>query len=281
MQKRKLRWILIIIIVAISLYQYANQDESFETVSPELPATLEAPEEESVVVTETETVEMATKTPLLEAESVEPTLIPTENPDQFANLEEVDGDFDFFVMALSWSPDYCASNDYQDAQQCSIGKQLDFVLHGLWPQYEQGWPDYCSTEELPYDLKDEYTGLYPSDKLFDHEWEKHGTCSGLSPEGYLAWSEALKEGLVIPLSYDSPLEPFRADADSLRAAFVAENPSFSENSFAIYCSGSGRFLKEIFVCYEKDGTPRECSDEILKKAAKSCGQEDFLVRNTR
>ena len=196
-------------------------------------------------------------------------------------LEEADGDFDYYVMALSWSPDYCESTGYQDEQQCSIGKQLDFVLHGLWPQYENGWPSYCSTEELPYDLKDEFAGLYPSEKLFDHEWEKHGTCTGLSPESYLLWSQAVKEYLVIPPSYDSPLEPFRADAESLKDDFIEFNSEFSEDSFAIYCSGSGRFLKEIFVCYEKDGTPRECSDEVLEKASKSCGREDFLVRNTR
>ncbi|MBT3339105.1 MAG: ribonuclease [Anaerolineae bacterium] len=185
------------------------------------------------------------------------------------------------MMALSWSPDYCASNGSNDPQQCSIGKKLDFVLHGLWPQYESGYPSYCSTESMDYDLIDEYWGLYPSEKLFDHEWEKHGTCTGLTPEGYLLWSQELKEGLEIPAAFDSPLEPFRTDAEELKEAFIETNPEFSEDSFAVYCSDSGRFLKEIFVCYEKDGDPRACSGELLKKASKSCGQPDFLVRNTR
>ncbi|MBT3322392.1 MAG: ribonuclease [Anaerolineae bacterium] len=184
-------------------------------------------------------------------------------------------------MALSWSPDYCASTDYQDEQQCSSGKQLDFVLHGLWPQYNSGYPSYCSTESLPNYLIDDFTGLYPSEKLFDHEWEKHGTCTGLSPEGYLLWSEALKVSLVIPDIFDSPAEPFRTDAAELAEAFIEANAGFSVDSFAVYCSGSGRFLKEIFVCFEKDGEPISCSNEIIKKAEKSCGQEDFLVRNTR
>ena len=269
MQKKTLRTILIVIIIAISLYKFVNDTESMVSEPSTQPITtitaLAIPEE----IFET-----------AEAQN-QPTVLPTETPVQTVYLEEATGDFDFYVMALSWSPDYCASTDYQDEQQCSIGKQLDFVLHGLWPQYEQGWPSYCSTEELPYDLKDDFEGLYPSEKLFNHEWEKHGTCAGLSPEGYLHWSQELKENLVIPDAFDSPAEPFRTDAAELADAFIAVNPEFSEDSFAVYCSGSGRFMKEVFVCFEKDGSPRDCSDEILKKASKSCGQDSFLVRNTR
>ena len=269
MQKRTLRWILIIIVVAISLYQFFNDAD------PRAP-------EPSTQPTATNTA-LGIPAEVFETAEVqiEPTVLLTETPAQRVSLEEATGNFDFYVMALSWSPDYCASTDYQDEQQCSIGKELDFVLHGLWPQYEQGWPSYCSTEELPYDLKDEYASLYPSEKLFDHEWEKHGTCAGLSPEGYLLWSQELKENLEIPAAFDSPTEPFRTDAAELADAFIAINPEFSEDSFAVYCSGSGRFMKELFVCFEKDGEPRSCSDEILKKASKSCGQDDFLVRNTR
>ena len=277
MKKKKLTPLLAAIVALIFAFQFFTDEENGD-----LPPISDGTETEVAV---TDEVDTPTETADVTITAEPPTKVPTETPilpdDPFDNLEEADGDFDYWVMALSWSPDYCATNDYQDEQQCSIGRQLDFVLHGLWPQYEDGWPSYCSTEELPDDLKNEYGGLYPNDKLFDHEWEKHGTCSGLSPEGYLAWSKALKEGLIIPAEYDSPLEPFRTDAESLQAAFVADNPTFSESAFAVYCSGSGRFLKEIFVCYEKDGNPRECSSEVLSRAARSCGQPDLLVRNTR
>ena len=275
MQKKTLRTILIVIIIAIAIYQSANQDESAEPLSQGFPVTLEQPEDVTTIDTEEAEIELDTETP----DVIEPALTPAETPDQFADLEEADGDFDFFVMALSWSPDYCASNN--DPQQCSIGKKLDFVLHGLWPQYESGYPSYCSNEKMSNDLVDEFWGLYPSEKLFDHEWEKHGTCTGLTPEGYLLWSQELKDGLVIPAAFDSPEEPFRTDADGLEKAFIQDNPEFIEDSFAVYCSGSGRFMKELFVCFEKDGEPRACSDEILRKASKSCGQDNFLVRNTR
>lgn len=248
--------LLTVVVIAIVAYQFMTGDETIDSVI--------APVDDAPLTQSADEVDA-----------------PALEESDFTALEEPDGDFDYWVMALSWSPDYCATNDYEDEQQCSIGKQLDFVLHGLWPQYEDGWPSYCTEEAFPYDLQADYAGLYPNDNLFSHEWEKHGTCSGLTPQGYLEWSETLKEALIIPPEYDAPLEPFRTDTANLQATFVEYNPAFRENAVAVYCSGSGRFLKEIYVCYEKNGDPRECSSEVLSKAARSCGQPDFLVRNTR
>ena len=90
--------------------------------------------------------------------------------------------FDYFVLALSWSPDYCATDGINDPQECSLGKKLGFVLHGLWPQNNQGYPSSCTNEALPASVKAAFPQLYPNDSLFDHEWEKHGTCTGLSPQ---------------------------------------------------------------------------------------------------
>jgi len=191
------------------------------------------------------------------------------------------GDFDFYVLTLSWSPDYCVSSGANDPQQCSLGKKLGFVLHGLWPQYNQGYPSDCSTARLPEEVKAQFPNLYPSPKLYDHEWEKHGTCSGLTPEQYLALSKKLKDSIAIPALYRAPEQPVRVTSTQLKKDFVAGNPSLSESSLATYCSGSGRFLQELYVCFSVDGKPQACSKEIHDKAAKSCGNPDFLVRNVR
>ena len=189
--------------------------------------------------------------------------------------------FDYFVLSLSWSPDYCASDGQNDSQQCSTGKQLGFVLHGLWPQYNQGYPSDCSTEKLPAAVKSQFPGLYPNDALADHEWEKHGTCTGLSPARFLAYSKQIKESVAIPLAYRSPQAPFRTQSDQLTQQFIQINPGFSAAAFAVNCSSTGRYLKELVVCFSKAGKPIACSAEVQKNAAKSCQNPDFLVRNTR
>jgi ribonuclease T2 len=189
--------------------------------------------------------------------------------------------FDFYVLALSWSPDYCATDGQNDAQQCSIGKKLGFVLHGLWPNYERGYPEYCSTQKMPPDVRAKFPNLYPSSKLYDHEWEKHGTCSGLSPESYLELSKTLKNSVQSPAAYRTPENPFRSTSKQLKSDFTFTNPALFDASLAVYCSGSGRFLSEVFVCFSPDGEPAACSNDVQTKALRSCGNPDFLVRNVR
>jgi ribonuclease T2 len=191
------------------------------------------------------------------------------------------GEFDFYVLALSWSPDYCVSNGAGDAQQCGPGRKLGFVLHGLWPQYDTGHPSDCSNQKLPPEVEAAFPGLYPSRKLYAHEWEKHGTCSGLEPAEYLSLSRSLKEAVRIPDAYRAPEQPLRVTTRQLKADFEAANPGLGDSSLAAYCSGSGRFLKELFVCFSQDGRPVACSPEIHKKASRSCQKPDFLVRNVR
>jgi ribonuclease T2 len=198
-----------------------------------------------------------------------------------SQIDEPTGNFDFFVLALSWSPDYCASNSSNDPQQCSIGKKLGFVLHGLWPQNKHGYPSNCSNEMMPLDVKAEFPSLYPNLNLYDHEWEKHGTCSGLSPQQFLSLSKRLKESVVIPSAFKTLESPIRTTTNKLIKEFTNVNPSYSVASIAVICSGSGRYLKEVYVCFSKEGQPITCSSEVLKTAANTCQRPDFLIRNIR
>ncbi|MEH2089344.1 ribonuclease T2 family protein [Nostoc sp.] len=191
------------------------------------------------------------------------------------------GKFDFYVLTLSWSPDYCAKNGTRDPQQCGSGKKLGFVLHGLWPQYQAGYPANCSTQKLPSEVKRRFPNLYASNKLYDHEWEKHGTCSGKTPAEYLGLSKKLKDAIAIPAAYNRPNKPVRTTITNFKNSFVSANNQITADGVAPFCSGSGRFLQEVFFCYSKNGEPGICSAEILKRSQKSCGQPDFLLRNVR
>jgi ribonuclease T2 len=203
------------------------------------------------------------------------------SPTPGKHVNDTPGDFDFYVLSLSWSPDYCAGSNVDDPQQCSLGKKLGFVLHGLWPQYNRGYPADCSNVTLPNDAQQKFPNLFPSPKLYTHEWDKHGTCSGLTPQEYLTLAKTLKDAIAIPTAYRTPAKAFRTTSDDLKSAFVAANSAFSEDALAVQCSGSGRYLQELRVCFSREGQPVACSQEIQNDAAKSCGNADFLVRNVK
>jgi ribonuclease T2 len=199
-------------------------------------------------------------------------------PPAFAR-DDRPGVFDYYAMSLSWSPEYCASRD--DPVQCASGRQLGFVLHGLWPQFEKGYPDSCSRARLPAALRDRYADMYPAPKLIGHEWQKHGTCSGLSPEAYLSLSAKLKEGLKIPAAFQKPQQPVRVTPGEFEQAFKQANSWLAKDSVLPYCTGGGRFLREAHVCYGKDGASRSCALDEIKRSQKSCGQASFLLKNVR
>jgi ribonuclease T2 len=193
----------------------------------------------------------------------------------------VAGKFDYYVLALSWSPDYCAAKGGRDPQQCGGGKQLGFVLHGLWPQYQRGYPQSCTTEAFNPQMVQQFPDLYPSAKLYTHEWSKHGTCSGLTQLQYHQLAKTLKASVKIPDRYQRPRQPFRVTLAEFKRDFVQANPRFTENHIAPTCSGSGRFFQEVRVGYTQAGQPVTLSPEVLRRSQQSCGQPNFLIRNVR
>jgi ribonuclease T2 len=198
---------------------------------------------------------------------------PSRNPAQ-------PGQFDYYTVAHSWSPAYCATAR-KDSEQCDSGRQLGFVQHGLWPQYEKGYPQNCSTERLPEQARAKFAPLYPSASLVAHEWSKHGTCSGLDPAAYFALSGKLKEQLVIPAPFVRPREPVRTNYNDMVKAFRRANPGMPINSVLPFCGGGGRFLREVHACYTRNGEPRACSSGQVKRSFNSCRLNDFLVQSVR
>jgi ribonuclease T2 len=189
------------------------------------------------------------------------------------------GRFDHYAVALSWSPSYCATHD--DASQCSTGRQLGFVLHGLWPQYEKGYPQQCSTERLPERDKQRYAPLFPSPKMIGHQWSKHGTCSGLNPAAYFELSEKLQKQLVIPAPYQRPAQPVRASYGEFVQTFRAVNPRLADHSVLPFCADGGRFLREIHVCYDKRGASASCSDGEIRRSMNTCRKGTFVMQSVR
>jgi ribonuclease T2 len=167
------------------------------------------------------------------------------------------GDFDFYVLSLSWLPTWCATADDQDPSQCRVAER-GFSVHGLWPQYERGYPEFCPSSK-PRWLADETVAMIrhvmPSASLARYQWRKHGMCSGLDEADYFTLLVRAAEGISIPDTLTGQmLSPAR-----IEAAFAAANPGLSADGMSVQCRG-GR-LTEVRICLTKDLAFRAC-DEV-------------------
>jgi ribonuclease T2 len=81
--------------------------------------------------------------------------------------------------------------------------------------------------------------------------------------------------------YRKPTQPVRVSAQQFKEEFRKANPTLADNGVVPFCTGAGRFLREVHACYDKDGHSRTCAAEETKRAEKSCGQGTFLVQSVR
>src|SRR6185437_9375438 len=114
------------------------------------------------------------------------------------------GQFDYYVLSMSWAPTYCLTHT-DDSEECS-GKGYGFVLHGLWPQYDTGgYPENCSTQfTLTADAASKGRTIYPSERLMQHEWREHGSCSGLDAQQYFNSADRATAAIRIPTTMEAP-----------------------------------------------------------------------------
>ncbi|PWK75576.1 ribonuclease T2 [Aminobacter sp. AP02] len=176
--------------------------------------------------------------------------------------------FDFYVLALSWSPSYCeAEGEQANGQQCRAGRPYAFVVHGLWPQYERGYPLDCKTNNSDVS-SEKLRGLYdlmPSAGLIRHEWRKHGTCSGLSQDDYFKVLRAARQKVEIPSEFKR-LDAYRTLAPGqAERAFLQSNPQMKADGIAVVCDR--RYLQEVRICMTKDLEFRGCP-EIERRACR-------------
>lgn len=184
----------------------------------------------------------------------------TETKEAAAGVPGGEG-FDFYVLALSWSPSYCeAEGEQANGQQCRAGRPYAFVVHGLWPQYERGYPENCPTNNSDVS-SDKLRGLYdlmPSAGLIRHQWRKHGTCTGLGQGDYFKVLRAAREKIEIPKEFKS-LDAYRTLApDQAERAFLQSNPEMSADSVVVTCDR--RYLREVRICMTKDLGFRACPE---------------------
>jgi ribonuclease T2 len=183
------------------------------------------------------------------------------------------GDFDYYVMALSWSPNWCAlEGDARGSPQCRKDSGHGWTLHGLWPQYHQGWPSYCrTTEPQPTPaMTQAMSDIMGTSGLAWHQWRKHGVCSGLSARGYFELSRQAYDSITRPAIFRRLDKPVRLPARLIEEAFLKENPELEPDMFTVTCR-DGR-IQEARICLSKTLDPVLCGRDVLR----DCTLQDAL-----
>jgi len=170
------------------------------------------------------------------------------------------GEFDFYVLYLS------------SQTQCS-GRPFSFVVHGLWPQYERGFPEYCQrpAPRLARSIMNSMLDLMPAPGLIFNEWDKHGTCSGLGERAYFETIRKARATVKIPEEFLQLSEPKTIAPGDIEVAFIKVNPGLSSSAISVTCDS--KRLSEVRVCLSKDLQFRSC-EEIDRRA---CRRDEVVM----
>lgn len=185
------------------------------------------------------------------------------------------GKFDYYLMSLSWSPQYCAGKP-DDWVQCRGPRTFGFVLHGLWPQYEKGYPQSCQTaEKLDAATAKSMLDIMPAEQLIRHEWQKHGVCDGSTAKDYFAKARKAFNEFKPPRDFQQPKQQVMVKPQDFKERLLEANTWLKAGQVAILCSG--RYFQEVRVCLTKDLRGRACSSQVRDR----CNVPEMIVRPVR
>lgn len=188
------------------------------------------------------------------------------------------GEFDYYVLALSWSPNWCAyEGDARGSDQCDARHDHGWILHGLWPQYHRGWPEYCKTAERPPSraMTRDMADIMGTSGLAWHQWKKHGVCSGLSAPAYYALSREAYARVVRPPVFRKLDKTVKLPASVVEEAFLQSNPGLEPDGITITCRDG--HIQEARICLSRDLDPVPCGQDVVR----DCRAKDALFTPVR
>ncbi len=187
------------------------------------------------------------------------------------------GDFDYYVMALSWTPSWCAiEGDARGSDQCDADTGFGWTLHGLWPQYESGWPSYCLTNHRNPSRSDTaaQTDLFGSGGLAWHQWNKHGRCAGVSSGSYYELSRQAYDSINRPEIFRKLDKTYRLPIRVVEEAFIKANPDLAPDMITLSCRDG--YVQEARICLTKDLELRSCGRDVRRDCTMTDAQMDPL-----
>lgn len=175
------------------------------------------------------------------------------------------GVFDYWVVSLSWSPNWCAlEGDARNSPQCDTARDHGWILHGLWPQYHRGFPSYCRTtyqtptRQMTADMAD----IMGTSGLAWHQWRKHGVCSGLSPSDYFALSRRAFNAISRPAIFRKIDRALQLPASVVEQAFLEANPDWEPDMVTITCKQG--YIQEARICLSRTFAPVPCGQDVVR-----------------
>jgi ribonuclease T2 len=175
------------------------------------------------------------------------------------------GDFDYYVMALSWSSNWCAlEGDARNDPQCDAGRGLTWVMHGLWPQYETGWPSFCRTGEADPTRAQTaaMADIMGGSGLAFYQWKKHGRCAWLSAQDYFKTVRAAFDSITLPEVFENITRDLTLPASVIEDAFIESNPSLARDQITITCKAD--MIQEARICLDKSLNRRRCGADVIR-----------------
>jgi ribonuclease T2 len=190
------------------------------------------------------------------------------------------GEFDLYVLALSWSPSYCEAQGDRASRsmQCAGDRPFSFVVHGLWPQFTRGFPEYCQVPAPAVDRRvvNGMLDIMPAPRLVQYQWEKHGTCSGeRSPMAYFERVRQARAKIRIPQEFEAATAARTASPDEIEDAFTRANPGLARDMISVQCDD--RRLREVRICLGRDLNFTSCA-EVDRR---SCRRERLVLPPVR
>lgn len=189
--------------------------------------------------------------------------------------EDVAGEFDYYVLSLSWSANWCAlEGDARKSPQCDPAEDHGWILHGLWPQYESGYPEYCRSSYRPPSRGDTaaMADIMGTSGLAWHQWRKHGVCSGLSPDDYYDLSREAYGQITRPEIFRQLENPITLPAKVVEEAFIRDNPTLMPDHITITCREG--YIQEARICLDRNLAPRLCGDDVVRDCTLDDAQFD-------
>mgnify|MGYP001027204611 CR=1 FL=1 len=186
---------------------------------------------------------------------------------QTAAAQSRAGEFDHYLLALSWIPAYCAGDgDERRDPRCDDGSAVGWAVHGLWPQHDGGdWPEYCNTTERSPSRREtaEEADLFGTSGSAWHQWNKHGRCTGLSARNYYRLVQAALDRVELPEIFAGITRELNVDPDVVEAAFIEANPDMAHDMLVTSCPRGD--LVELRVCLTRDLEPMECDPATIRR----------------